>query len=401
VSRRLAFALLAMMAGQAVVYIARPATSYRLLGLGEDARAVGLVTAAYAIVPLFLAIPLGRLTDRRPATPLLVGGCGLEIGACLLLAAARTPVGLAVASALLGLGHLCVALGAQAVIARESAEESHDQHFGLLTVGVSLGQLIGPLIAGAVLSSRDGTSLEAATTRAMVVAAVVGLAAALCAAVAERGRAPAVTAAHAPSHGGPWAIVRTRGVAAGIFASIAVLSATDIVTAYLPLLGEQNGIGPGVVGILLALRAAASMASRLGIGAIVGRVGRLRLIALGGTASAAAFAGVTLTSDPVVLGVLMVVAGLALGFGQPLSMTLVVQRVPEHARGTALAVRLAGNRLGQVAAPAVGGLIAGSAGVASVFWLMGATLLASGAAVLRPPPREEPDEVVVAESVVE
>ena len=399
-SRRLAFALLAMMAGQAVVYIARPATSYRLLGLGEDARAVGLVTAAYALLPLFLAIPLGRLTDRRPATPLLVGGCGLEVAACLLLAVARTPVGLALASALLGLGHLGVALGAQAVIARESADESHDRHFGLLTVGVSLGQLIGPLIAGGVLSSRDGLTLEAATTRAMFVAAVVALVAAACAALAEHGRARAAVP-HERPHGNSWTIVRTRGVAAGIFASIAVLSATDIVTAYLPVLAEEKGIGPGTVGVLLAVRAAASMASRLGIGPIVDLVGRLRLIALGAVISAAAFAGLTLTSDPITLGVLMVVAGLALGFGQPLSMTLVVQRVPEHARGTALAVRLAGNRLGQVAAPAIAGLVAGSAGVASVFWLMGGTLLVSGAAVLRPPPPPARGEVVAAESVVD
>jgi MFS family permease len=400
-SRRLAFALLAMTAGQAAVYIARPATSYRLLGLGQDARAVGLVTAAYAIVPLFLAIPLGRLTDRRPGTPLLVGGCSLQAGACLLLAFARTPVGLALASALLGLGHLGVALGAQAVVARDSADERHDQHFGLLTVGVSLGQLIGPLIGGAVLANRGGSSLEAATTRAMVVAAGIGVGAALCAGLAERGRARGAPAGADSSQGSPWAIVRTRGVAAGIFASIAVLSATDIVTAYLPVLGEEKGIGPGVVGVLLALRAAASMASRLGIATIVRLVGRLRLIALGAVASAAAFAGVTLTSDPVVLAVLMLVAGLALGFGQPLSMTLVVQRVPEHVRGTALAVRLAGNRLGQVAAPAVAGLVAGSAGVASVFWLMGVTLVASGAAVLRPPPRDERDDAVVAESLVE
>ena len=54
-SRRLLFALLAMTTAQAAVYVARPMTSYRLLGLGEGARAVGLVTAAFALLPLFLA----------------------------------------------------------------------------------------------------------------------------------------------------------------------------------------------------------------------------------------------------------------------------------------------------------------------------------------------------------
>jgi MFS family permease len=82
--------------------------------------------------------------------------------------------------------------------------------------------------------------------------------------------------------------------------------------------------------------------------------------------------------------VLAAVAGLGLGFGQPLSMTLVVQLVPRHARATALAVRLTGNRLGQLAAPAVAGLVAGGAGASSVFWLMSGMLVASAAAIQRP-----------------
>ena len=81
---------------------------------------------------------------------------------------------------------------------------------------------------------------------------------------------------------------------------------------------------------------------------------------------------------------LSAVVGLGLGFGQPLSMTIVVQLVPEHARATALAVRLTGNRLGQVAAPAGAGLVAGSAGTGSVFWMLSSMLAASAVAIQRP-----------------
>ncbi|HEY6030541.1 MAG TPA: hypothetical protein VIU44_08260, partial [Gaiellaceae bacterium] len=146
-NRRLLFAVLAMATAQAAVYVARPMTSYRLLGLGAGARDVGLVTAAFALIPLFLAIPLGRRADRQisprrageAATSLsgrlrrayagggslIAGGCGIELIACLLLAGARSPLSLGAASAVLGLGHLGVALGAQAVIARESDDDRH------------------------------------------------------------------------------------------------------------------------------------------------------------------------------------------------------------------------------------------------------------------------------------
>jgi MFS family permease len=400
VTRRILFALLAMGVAQAAVYMVRPMTSYRLLAYGEGAREVGLVAAAFAVLPIFLAIPLGRFSDRRSGAPLLLVGCAVQTAGCLLLAVSATTPTIAASSAVVGLGHLALALGTQDVVARESGGERHDQHFGLLTAGVSLGQLVGPLLVGALLGA-TGIPSVGATTRGMLVAAGIAAVATGCAAVAERSGA-AAAARPGARRGSVRTIVRTRGVPAGIFASIAVLAASDVFTAYLPVIGSQNDIGPRAVGILLALRAAASIAVRVGIGTIVRRVGRRQLITLGAASAAVALALMTLTSDVWLLAALSIVAGLGLGFGQPLSMTLVVQLVPEHARSTALAVRLTGNRIGQVATPAAAGLIAGSAGAGSVFWLLSAMLLASAVAIKRPAQeRRPPPEAAAAESALE
>jgi MFS family permease len=309
----------------------------------------------------------------------------VQLAGCLLLAGARSPWTLGGASAVLGLGHLALALGVQAVIARESDSSRHDQHFGLLTAGVSLGQLFGPLIGGLLLGHRSGAALVPATTRAMLVAAGIAGGALLCAFLAERGHHPAPLAAPLDvAEGRLRQILFTPGVPAGIFASIAVLSAADVFTAYLPVLGEQRGIGPAVIGVLLAVRAAFSLVSRIGIGTLVQRVGRLRLITLSAAAAAVALAAMTFTHNVLVLGALCAVVGVGLGFGQPLSMTIVVQLVPDHARTTTLAIRLTGNRLGQVAAPAAAGVVAGNAGAGAVFWLLSGLLLASAAAIQRP-----------------
>jgi MFS family permease len=379
VNRRISFAVAAMTASQTAVYIARPMTSYRLLGIGAGAREIGLVTAAFALLPLFLAIPLGRAADRRRA-PFVTIGCATQVVACVLLAWARTPLSLAGASALLGLGHLGVALGVQEVIARDSDDRHHDRNFGLLTAGVSFGQLVGPLAGGFIVER--GARLPA-TSVAMLVAAVVVLVATGLAAASERGR-PARTSVPGSRRGSVRAILATPGVPSGIFASIAVLSAADIFTAYMPVIGEERGIAPGVVGLLLALRAGASMASRIGIGRIVARFGRLRLITLSASVAALALGAVAFVHDVVLLGVVSLCAGVGLGFGQPLSMTLIVQLVPATARATALAIRLTGNRVGQVVAPAAAGLIAGRTGAGAVFGLTAATLAASAAAVQRP-----------------
>jgi MFS family permease len=379
-TRRVAFAIAAMTVSQVAIYVARPMTSYRLLGVGAGAGAVGLVSASFALLPLLLAIPLGRYTDRR-RLPLVTVGCGLQIAACALLAELESPFALGAASALLGLGHLGVALGVQEAIARDSADTHHDRHFGLLTAGVSLGQLLGPLLGGVVVGHAAGDALVGASTRALAIAAGVAVAATALALVSELDGGEAVVAPQ--TRGSVRGILALPGVPIGMFASVAVLAAADVYTAYMPVLGAEHGIAPAAVGVLLALRAGASVTARLGIGWLVLRIGRSRLIALSALAAAVGFAAMTGTDRLVLLGALTLVIGAGLGYGQPLSMTLVVQRVPAHARATALAVRLTGNRLGQVAAPATAGVVAGNAGAGAVFWMLSGLLALTAVALGR------------------
>jgi hypothetical protein len=57
-------------------------------------------------------------------------------------------------------------------------------------------------------------------------------------------------------------LIGTRGVPAGMLASLAILATVDVLTAYLRVLGVERGIPPAVVGALLSLRAATSILSR-------------------------------------------------------------------------------------------------------------------------------------------
>lgn len=73
---------------QGAVSMARPAVSYRALALGADERAIGVIAAAYALLPLFAAVPLGRRTDHGRCAPLLTVGALLVSGGCALGATA-------------------------------------------------------------------------------------------------------------------------------------------------------------------------------------------------------------------------------------------------------------------------------------------------------------------------
>ncbi|MFF9220582.1 MFS transporter [Streptomyces viridosporus] len=386
---------------QGAVSMARPAVSYRALALGADERAIGVIAGAYALLPLFAAVPLGRRTDHGRCAPLLPAGVVLISGGCALSGLVHSLGAMGLWSGVMGLGHLCFVIGAQSLVARQSAPHEQDRNFGHFTIGASLGQLIGPIAAGALIGGPD----MAGTSTLALLAAGAGAAVA-CTSLWRIEHPAPVASRTAPGGRVPVGrILRARGVPAGILISMAVLSATDILTAYLPVVGEHRGIAPSVVGLLLSLRAAATIACRLVLTPLLRLLGRTVLLTVTCLLAAVLCAGIAVPVPVGALAVMLAALGFCLGVGQPLSMTTVVQAAPADARSTALALRLTGNRLGQVAAPAAAGLVAGAAGVAAPFVVLGALLFLSAGAALRtpaapadatapaedPPPRTGPD----------
>ncbi|WP_051705187.1 MULTISPECIES: MFS transporter [unclassified Streptomyces] len=372
---------------QGAVSMARPAVSYRALALGADERAVGVIAGVYALLPLFAAVPLGRRTDHGRCAPLLPVGVVLISGGCALSGVADSLWAMALWSGVMGLGHLCFVIGSQSLVARQSEPHEQDRNFGHFTIGAALGQLVGPIAAGALIGGEDMTGTSAL---ALVVAGALA-AVALTSLWRIEHRRPAATSRAGKGDRVPVrGILRTRGVPAGILISLAVLSATDILTAYLPVVGEHRGIAPSVIGVLLSLRAAATIACRLVLTPLLRLLGRTVLLTVTCLLAALLCAGIALPVPVWALGLLLVLLGFCLGVGQPLSMTTVVQAAPDDARSTALALRLTGNRLGQVAAPAAAGLIAGVAGVAAPFVMLGVLLLVSSGVAVRS--RGKPDE---------
>nr|WP_246401991.1 MFS transporter [Jiangella mangrovi] len=388
--------LLYVLLTQFAIFLIRPVLTYRALDLGAGDREVGLLVVAFALLPAVVAIPLGRLSDRRRPSIVVQGGAVLLVIGSGLLYLASSLTGLALATVVLGTGAVAGLVGAQSVIARLAPDSRLDRDFGLLTAAASVGQMIGPPIAGLLLSTDADRTIT--TGRAFLAGgALLCVALVVCWRFGDRdsvaGRAPAgdgagdggtAAAAAAPAPGS-FGILRLPGVAGGIVASMTLLTAVDLLIAYLPVIGEERGISPGVVGLLLSVRAAASVLSRLLIPPMLRRWGRTRLL-WASTFGTGVLLGLLPLSEPVwLLAVLLVVAGFLLGIGQPLTMSLVVQAVPSASRGAALSIRIMGNRLGQVVLPAGIAVATGVFGASAAFVLVGGLLVASAAGVPRQP----------------
>jgi MFS family permease len=372
---------------QAALNLSRPLVTYRVIGLGGDALAVGLVTAAFAVLPLLAAMPIGRLTDRlRGLSTIFISGLLVSAGGTALMATTNSLPALAASSAVLGLGQLVIMLSAQGIIARWSGDHMLDRGFGLFTAAVAFGQLFGPLLVGVLLRDASGAELVEASHTAFWVAAGVGLLplplAALVALRVPRMPKRPVGEQRAPIESS-MQLMRHRGVGAGMYASLALLSTVDILTAYLPLIGERRGISPLAVGALLALRSAATISSRLLLDVMLRRRTREQLIVLSAAGSAVALVVVPIAGIGIAgMAVALFVGGFLLGVGQPLTMSLLARAVPDNARSSVLALRMVANRVGQVAVPGIAGVVAASAGVAGAWWLM-CLLLGTAAVVSR------------------
>ncbi|MFI7461739.1 MFS transporter [Nonomuraea sp. NPDC049646] len=370
---------------QAATFAARPMVSYRAIEIGAGNLGIGLITAGFSVLPLFAAVSVGRWVDASGERGAALLGAALITGSALALAAARSLWALVLLNALFGLGHLLSVVAQQAVIANRVAAGGHDRAYARFTVFTSLGQLAGPsaaaLVAGGPLVA-DGGQSGAAVGPALVVAAGFGLVAGL-ASLWIGGPGPArgrAAVRRFPLRG----TLGQEGMWQALVTSLATVSTIDLVLAYLPAWGQSRGAGVVAVGALLALRAATTMASRLAMERLVLRYGRRAVLVTSTVAAAVTVAALPLCGTAAAVPVVALM-GFALGLGQPLTLSWVAGRARAGERGTALALRLTGNRLGQVLVPAVAGVVAGATGVLGVFALSAAMLAATAGLAARAP----------------
>jgi MFS family permease len=278
-----------------------------------------------------------------------------------------------VLSVVLGLGHLAAVVATQGLVARGSDESSYDRRFVAFSFAGNLGQLLGPALGGLAA----GGSVAPDTTRALLVGAVLLAAIVPLTAFVRlpHVRQPARSRGEgAAASGSLIGILRTPGVARAIIVGTVVISSIDILTVYLPAIGEQRAWSIGLVGGLLALRAGASLVTRFFLAGLVARFGRGPMLAASMAVSAVGLLLMPIFDSVPLFAGLMIVAGAGLGIGQPLCLAWVASAATPGTRATALAVRLMGNRLGQVALPVAAGAMAAFSGAGGVLAFTGLTV---------------------------
>ena len=398
--RMVLFGFLLTLCTQAV----RPMVSYRALELGASAIDLGIIASSFGVLAFMLAVPVGRLVDRWGGSRMMLGGIVLLTLTAVALVQVTEIWALAVSQAALGLGQIMSALSNQALIANAGEPSRRDARYGVFTVVISLGQLVGPAAAGIIAGGGASSAQGPDTRRVFIVVSVIATLAVLVALSMwwsgrqSRTRQPSGE----PRAARPTSGVALREVAAlpgmpqAMLASITVLTCVDVLTAYLPAFGEARGLSVQTVGFLLAARAAGSIVSRVLMLRLLTLLGRRRLLMVSMALPALALGTFPFLDALPLQYAAMVVTGLGLGLGQPVTLSWVAGTAPQELRGTALGLRMSGNRLGQVVLPMAVGAVAGAAGLLASFWALSVLLLLSSAVVRRTDfdgdaHREDPD----------
>ncbi len=268
------------------------------------------------------------------------------------------------------------ASGSMVLVATQTPKDRSAWALGVLSSGIMAGNLVGPLIGGALppIIGIRGTFLAAGGMIFFAFLATTFL-------IKEEKSAARKQAAKAS--GGWKSIPDKRPVVAmlatGLLLMLANMSIEPIITVYVAQIVPDQGQVTMVAGIVMSAAALGSILSASRLGKLADRIGHWPVIA-----GALAIAGLLLIPQAFVnaswqLIGLRFLMGLALGGLLPCITAVIRHSVPDSAAGSILGLSISSQYVGQVAGPVLGGFVGGHIGMPAVF-LGTCVLLLAGAA---------------------
>src|SRR5262245_12950869 len=368
----------------AMILFIRITTSYRALELVLPVLWLGVIATGFAIIPAFTALQVGRWIDRGNDARAVWLGSALVFIACIgFWAWPQSAVHLLGFSVLLGFGHMFCMAGHQMLAVRSGGPRSRESVLGYYMVAASIGQGFGPFVVGWL----GGSAAVPPTGHLFAVGLLV---AAISAGVALLVRPTLIKARPHASEGfvPVGELLKLRGFAAVMLSSVVTVTSLDLLVIYLPAPGAERHIDANNIGLLLTVRSVAALVSRSFYARLIFAIGRAPLTLVSMLGSAAGFVVLALPLSLPAMYAVLVVLGFAMGIASTLTISRVVHLAPTEATGTALTLRMTGNRVGQIVFPALAGLVAAATGVAGILLALGVGLAASGIAVAvsQPPP---------------
>lgn len=350
----------------------RVALSLYALDQGASQFTIGVLMALYAIIPLFLAVHVGRLADRvGPRLPMLVGTGGVFLG---LLLPPLFPglVTLYISALVLGSTFHFFFITVQGIAGGIGGSEHRARNFALVGMGFSAAGFIGPFLAGLAI---DHLGHLPAFIVLSVFPAVPFIMLLLKPGFLPKARK------HSGAAGSRNAmdLWRTPGLRRTFIASGIISSAWDLFQFYLPVYGHSVGLSASAIGAILGVFALATFTIRVFLPALARRYSEAQILTLGIFIAAAAFVLFPFFSSAYILAAVSFLLGLGVGCGQPMSMSLIYALAPTGRAAECAGLRVTVNNFMHLIIPLFFGSLGTAFGYMPVFLSNSALLVAAGA----------------------
>ncbi len=344
---------------------ARITTSLYALSLHASEFTVGTLIALFAVFPMLLAVPMGRVIDRSGVRRPLMAGCVVASLGVTVAAAIKAIAALYVAAILIGTGFMAIFIAAQHAVGTLSAPGQKAAGFSKLSVGFSISAFLGPLLAGFTI---DHVSYAAA----FIACGVFTLLAFLVASGRSLRELPAQPSVQHAHQGSPLQLLRDRELRGVYFVGILLAAAWDLFSFVTPIRGTQLGFSATTIGMILATFSAATLAVRLAMPGIARHFHEWQVLTGALCAAALCYALLPFMQQPLPMAVTAFALGLALGSGQPNVLALLHMGAPPGRGAEAIAIRASIGNLSAVSLPLAFGAAGTALGLFAVFWGLGA-----------------------------
>jgi len=336
---------------------------------GASAFLVGTIVALYALFPTVLALPAGRMADRVGfRAPLLFGTAAILV-ALLVPFLWPTLAALYFSASLLGLGFMAFQLATQTLAGAIAGPAQRTRNFSLVSLAYALGNLGGPLIAGALIDAIG----YAYTFLALAVPLVPATA---LAATSRRWLAEVHVKSESAS-GGALDLLKIAPLRNTLVAGGIVATAWDVYQFVMPIYGRAIGLSATTIGVVMSAFGISIILVRVVLPSIVRRTGEAEMLTYAMFIACAAFVVFPFFQNPWPLAAASFLLGIGCGCGQPLSMSLVYNASPRGRIGEATGLRLTVNQVTHLIVPLLFGGLGSAAGYTVVF-LTNAGFLAAG-----------------------
>jgi len=310
-------------------YLRMPVLPLFAATLGAGPAQVGLINGAFMVTAGILSIPAGLLVDRLGRTKPVIGGILATAVSSLLVTQCSTPLQMAAAYLLFGVGLAAFAPAMLSLVADIVPSDRLGRAYGWYTTAIYVAMTLGPASGGYLAKTvglRNVFFISGIMLAAMALLALLTL---------PRTAARHKTELHA-ALAASLTLLHNRPLRACLLATAGSCIGFGLFLTFLPLFAASHGLDPGQVGLVFAAQAITNVVGRVPIGMIADRLDRRLLVAAGLFCLALALPALGQARQLSWMVVYAVGMGVGMAFTFTAISALIVEQVPAVQRGLAM-----------------------------------------------------------------